>query len=126
MAGHEQDHAAASGQDLVLSPPASWRPSGNAAVSGAGSEGFPGWMSLGACRSEDPGLFFPVSSAAAALAQVNSAKAVCARCPVRANCLSYALITGQDEGIWGGTTAAERWPYRQLRRGHRSGPGGSW
>jgi WhiB family redox-sensing transcriptional regulator len=42
------------------------------------------------------------------LAQVSSAKAVCGRCPVRANCLSYALITRPD-GIWGGTTREERW-----------------
>jgi WhiB family transcriptional regulator, redox-sensing transcriptional regulator len=75
-------------------------------AAGAGS---PGWMSHGACRSEDPELFFPVAVAGPALAQVRSAKAVCGRCPVQANCLSYALVTGQD-GIWGGTTREERWP----------------
>jgi len=67
------------------------------------------WMLRGACRGEDPELFFPISSAGPALAQVSSAKAVCARCPVRVNCLTYALIT-QPEGIWGGTTREERRP----------------
>ena len=66
------------------------------------------WMLRGACRSEDPELFFPISAAGPGLAQVSSAKAVCGRCPVRANCLSYALITRPD-GIWGGTTREERW-----------------
>ena len=67
-----------------------------------------GWMLRGACRSEDPELFFPIAAAGPALAQVSSAKAVCGRCPVQANCLSYALITRPD-GIWGGTTREERW-----------------
>ncbi len=71
--------------------------------------GSPGWMARGACRSEDPELFFPIAAVGPALAQVSSAKAVCGRCPVQASCLSYALITQQD-GIWGGTTPEERRP----------------
>ncbi len=66
-----------------------------------------GWMSHGACRREDPELFFPITTTGPALQQVRSAKAVCGRCPVRANCLSYALQTRQD-GVWGGTTRDER------------------
>jgi WhiB family redox-sensing transcriptional regulator len=65
--------------------------------------GSPGWMPRGACRGEDPELFFPVTAAGPALAQVFAAKAVCFQCAVRAACLSYALATGQA-GIWGGTT----------------------
>ena len=74
--------------------------------------GTPGWMPLGACRGEDPELFFPVTLAGPALMQVFAAKAVCFRCAVRAACLSYALATGQA-GIWGGTTQEER---RAMRR----------
>jgi WhiB family redox-sensing transcriptional regulator len=80
----------------------------------------PRWMSRGACRAEDPELFFPTSAAGARLAQVSSAKAVCGRCPVQANCLSYALVTGQY-GIWGGTTREERWPPRHPRRSPAAG-----
>jgi WhiB family redox-sensing transcriptional regulator len=64
-------------------------------------------MSGGACRSEDPELFFPVTTYGAALRQVNAAKTVCRACAVRAACLSFGLQTSQD-GIWGGTTPEER------------------
>ncbi len=69
--------------------------------------GSPSWMPQGACQGEDPELFFPITTAGPALAQVFAAKAVCFRCAVRAACLSYALATGQA-GIWGGTTQEER------------------
>jgi WhiB family redox-sensing transcriptional regulator len=35
------------------------------------------------------------------------AKIVCGRCPVRAECLQYAL-DNPVEGVWGGTSAQER------------------
>ncbi len=73
------------------------------------------WASQGACRDEDPELFFPISSAAFAPAQVARAKAVCARCRVTAQCLGYALATSQDGGVWGGTTEEERRALRQQR-----------
>ncbi len=75
------------------------------------------WTSQGACQDEDPDLFFPVARAGPALEQTAQAKAVCARCLVRTECLSYALGTGQDSGIWGGTTGEER---RALRGGHEA------
>jgi WhiB family transcriptional regulator, redox-sensing transcriptional regulator len=84
-----------------------------------------GWMLRGACRGEDPELFFPVTAASPALAQVLAAKAVCFRCVVRAACLSYALATGQA-GIWGGTTQEERQamrrPSRRPAREHSASP----
>lgn len=82
--------------------------------------GSPGWMSRGACQRADPELFFPVAATGPALQQAEAAKAVCGRCAVRASCLAYALETMQD-GIWGGTTSAERRA--------RAGParrGGAW
>ncbi len=36
------------------------------------------------------------------------AKRVCAGCPVRVECLEYALVTDQRWGVWGGTSAFER------------------
>lgn len=66
------------------------------------------WKSAAACRTVDTSIFFPDNDAAAA-----PALAVCARCPVREECLDFALQTRQHEGIWGGTTESER---RRLRR----------
>jgi WhiB family redox-sensing transcriptional regulator len=74
--------------------------------------GSSGWMSRGACLSQDPELFFPIAAKGAGLRQINAAKAVCRRCAVRAACLSYGLETWQD-GIWGGTTWEERLAMRE-------------
>lgn len=38
---------------------------------------------------------------------VMEAKAVCVRCPVRSECLMYAL-SGKERGVWGATTTEER------------------
>lgn len=73
------------------------------------------WISHGACQGEDPELFFPIATTEAAHEQVRAAKAVCFRCAVRVQCLSYAMDTGQH-GIWGGTTSAERLDARQRPR----------
>ena len=71
------------------------------------------WRELAACREEDPELFFPIGTGPAADAQAGCAKTVCRRCPVLELCLTYALSSGQDAGIWGGLTEDER---RALRR----------
>lgn len=66
------------------------------------------WRSAAACRSADPELFFPVSDFGPSLVQATEAKAICARCPVRRQCLAFALRTRQVHGIWGGLTERER------------------
>jgi len=71
------------------------------------------WRSRGACSREDPELFFPVGQTGPGLAQLNRARAICARCEVRAACLSFALETVQDHGVWGGKSEEE---LRALRR----------
>lgn len=75
-----------------------------------------GWAALAACREMDPELFFPVTSHGPAAIQVARAKAVCARCAVRDECLQFALATGQDCGIWGGTNEDERRAMRRRQR----------
>jgi len=56
-----------------------------------------------------PALFFPERGDS-----TEPAKAVCARCLVRAECLAYALAEHIQHGIWGGTSERER---RRLRSG---------
>lgn len=74
------------------------------------------WRARGLCLTEDPDLFFPIGGVGSgpAAIQTDDAKAVCRRCPVIRQCLAWAVDAGPVEGIWGGTTEAER---RALRQG---------
>ena len=73
------------------------------------------WRSLGACLSADPDLFFPISPDSASQREEARAKAVCATCGVRAECLAFAMKTRQVHGVWGGLGEAE---LARLRRSH--------
>jgi WhiB family transcriptional regulator, redox-sensing transcriptional regulator len=66
------------------------------------------WREWAACRDVDTELFFPIGSAGIAMAEIQRAKAICARCPVQPPCLTYALATSQEFGIWGGYDEGER------------------
>ncbi len=66
------------------------------------------WQEAAICRRADPELFFPIGTTGAAAADIQRAKAVCARCPVQRPCLAYALATRQEFGIWGGLDENER------------------
>lgn len=66
------------------------------------------WRDRAACLAVDPETFFPtVTEGPRYIAQVAVAKAVCAICPVRAECLAEALVRIPD-GIAGGLTPEER------------------
>lgn len=71
------------------------------------------WRHRSLCKDEDPELWFPIGTTGPAQRQAEKAKAVCQRCTVRADCLTWALETGQDAGIVGGLDEGER---RALRR----------
>ena len=71
------------------------------------------WRHRAVCRDEDPELFFPVGNSGPALAQIADAKLVCNRCSVVTECLTWALESGQDAGVWGGMSEDER---RALKR----------
>jgi|HubBroStandDraft_1064217.scaffolds.fasta_scaffold09286_5 WhiB family redox-sensing transcriptional regulator len=71
------------------------------------------WWGAGACRDAEPELFFPISAHGGAGSDIRRAKLICAACPVRSECLNYALRHRQEQGIWGGLTDEER---RLLRR----------
>jgi WhiB family redox-sensing transcriptional regulator len=64
------------------------------------------WRNDAACRGHDVAVFFPERGTSP-----EPGKAICATCPVRAECLAAA----DDDGIWGGTTAVERKPRRATR-----------
>lgn len=66
------------------------------------------WTADALCAQTDPELFFPPKGGS-----VTAAKAVCASCDVVAECLEFAIRTGERRGIYGGLTAKER---ARLRR----------
>ncbi len=66
------------------------------------------WREDAACRGMATDIFFPDSDQDA-----GPAKEICASCPVQEECLEYALMTRQNDGVWGGLTETER---RRLRR----------
>lgn len=72
------------------------------------AEFWQGWRSRGNCRSADPELFFPAAECGPVFEeQVAEAKAVCAACRVRRECLTDALVR-IPYGIAGGLTPDER------------------
>lgn len=73
----------------------------------------PAWMQQAACRSRDEverrenlELFFPTPSTAHS--EIRRAYRVCAGCPVREECHSYAVHDPSLRGIWGGAGASRR------------------
>lgn len=64
---------------------------------------FPGtWPERAICVGEDANAFFPAHSDPG-----TRARQVCANCPVRVDCLEYA-IAADEWGIWGGLDREQR------------------
>ena len=72
------------------------------------------WREDIACRDADPDLFFPIGTTGAALRQMEEAKRICRVCPVKIQCLAWALGNEVADGVWGGTTPDERRVIRSL------------
>ncbi|MFK4688238.1 WhiB family transcriptional regulator [Streptomyces pristinaespiralis] len=72
------------------------------------------WQTQGVCHGMDTddadATFFPLPRDHEAIAE---AKELCALCPVRRECLNFALENDLKEGVWGGLTEAERRPWRE-------------
>jgi WhiB family redox-sensing transcriptional regulator len=73
------------------------------------------WMEDASCVGLEPELFFPGPGIDPA-----PAKAVCASCIVRGECLAIAIARREPDGIWGGLTAAERRGDARRRRRRRA------
>lgn len=71
------------------------------------------WHEQANCRGLDPGLFFPERGGTW---ESVHAKAVCAECVVRQECLEYAVRAGERYGIFGGLSEKERRRIRVTRR----------
>lgn len=61
------------------------------------------WQDEALCAQTDPDMFFPVDGSHGA-----KAIAVCDDCPVRVQCLEFALTNHITEGIFGGLPPRKR------------------
>ncbi len=82
------------------------------------------WRGVAACRDADPELFFPVGAGGTARRQIDAATRICRTCPAHARCLAWALDHGVTDGVWGGTTEADRRALRRLPPPNRPYPRG--
>lgn len=67
------------------------------------------WMLEAKCLDADPEAFFPEKGGS-----TREAKRVCGACPVREECLDYALANDERFGIWGGLSERERRRAKRL------------
>jgi WhiB family redox-sensing transcriptional regulator len=68
------------------------------------------WMEHGACIDKNPDLWFPERGD-----RGKEAIAICATCPVRVDCLEYAITHHESFGIWGGRNVSQRTRTRRRR-----------
>ena len=69
------------------------------------------WESRAICREADARCFVPPMSGESTderRVRESAAKRICADCPVRRECLEYALRVREPFGIWGGLNETER------------------
>lgn len=59
----------------------------------------PDWHQHAACRGMNPNLFFPGRGE-----PITNARHVCNGCPVKQQCLDFAITNGETIGIFGGTS----------------------
>jgi WhiB family transcriptional regulator, redox-sensing transcriptional regulator len=73
------------------------------------------WTARARCAETDPEIFFPPADDPA-----TEARHICAQCPVREDCLAYALDADERFGIWGGLDPRERQHLRRQQRTART------
>lgn len=80
------------------------------------------WKEHAACRGKPRDWWHPREAGSGAHHAYGLARAVCMACPVRLDCLAYAIemeshVRAERQGMWGGTTPAERHRYAEWLRG---------
>lgn len=71
------------------------------------------WMADAVCPSVDPELWYPDKGGSTAVA-----RSICQTCPVKKECLQYALDHDERFGVWGGLSERSR---RSLQRAKKRG-----
>ena len=68
------------------------------------------WQQQAACRGSDTGIFYHLDNERGPSRRRRElqAKQICRGCPVRTECLSWALANREPHGVWGGLSPEER------------------
>lgn len=73
----------------------------------------PPFVAQALCAQTDPEIFFPELGESSA-----TARKVCWSCPVRRECLAYAIENNEPYGVWGGYASRARralkWRHRRI------------
>jgi WhiB family transcriptional regulator, redox-sensing transcriptional regulator len=69
------------------------------------------WRARAACRTTPTAAFFP--RRCSGIARQAAARAICADCPVRAECLDASRGHGHTHGIWAGQGERQHRPHRR-------------
>ncbi len=64
-----------------------------------------------ACKDKDTEIFFGYT-----VDTIKQAKIICDECEIKDKCLDFAVINGEDYGVWGGTTPNERFRIAHGKR----------
>lgn len=75
-----------------------------------------GWTERAACKGMDPVLFFGREGERVRDRREKRAKAVCAGCPVRGECLDWSVSKPEHAGTWAGLNEDERRAERRRRQ----------
>lgn len=92
------------------------------------------WIGRAACRGKDPAWWHPDTARHARTIGYSRARPVCEVCPVRAECLAFALAqeaaagwgVNYRSGMWGGLTERERQALEDARWDRCRGCGGRY
>lgn len=72
------------------------------------------WQAEAACRGMNPDIFF--WGGAKMTDDRTQANQTCARCPVRRECLDFAMDNNIHDGTWGGVNEMDRARMRRQRQ----------
>ena len=70
------------------------------------------WFRVAACRGHDPNLWHPATHTHD---PYREARLICQGCPVKQNCLDWAVDNEMVAGMWGGMSPRQRDKYRWTR-----------
>ncbi len=73
------------------------------------------WIERAACRDMPVDMFMPHGKGQEAIKHTAEAKAVCRGCPVKWECLQYAVDNFERIGIYGGISFSVKSSMRQAR-----------